>query len=283
MSETLKQKFNKSKPEAAEPDTKPTDIQPEKEPVIQNQPNIEPLVKPDLEEESRLSKPEVPTAGPELTPETSEISSSSDLIGRSNVGSTIKLPSDESVPVETKPAEEVNEEPVAEENDNVVADDTAEETVVEESAPEEAVVEGEAEETIADEGVAEETATEENVEEAVAEDTVNAVEALAEEGVAEEVVAEETVTVPEAVNAPEGIIAKQNVTEAPADENEATIEATEEAAEETTEAIIDLNEVKSDGNQQIKSELQDQIDITETEAAEVAVDSAQGEGIPATD
>ena len=60
-------------------------------------------------------------------------------------------------------------------------------------------------------------------------------------------------------------------------------EATEEAAEETTEAIIDLNEVKSDGNQQIKSELQDQIDITETEAAEVAVDSAQGEGIPATD
>ena len=283
MSETLKQKFNKSKPEAAEPDTKPTDIQPEKEPVVQNQSNIEPQVKPDPEEESRLSKPEVPTAGPELTPETSEISSSSDLIGRSNVGSTIKLPSDESATVETKPAEEVNEEPVAEENDNVVADDTAEETVVEESAPEEAVVEDEAEETIADEGVAEETATEENVEEAVAEDTVNAVEALAEEGVAEEVVAEETVTVPEAVNAPEGIIAEQNVTEAPADENEATIEATEEAAEEPTEAIIDLNEVKSDGNQQIKSELQDQIDITETEAAEVAVDSAQGEGIPATD
>ena len=290
MSENLKQKFNKSKPEAAEPDTTPTDIQSEKEPKVQSQPNVEPQIKPDPEEESRQSKPEVPTAGPELTPETSEISNSSDFIGRSNVGSIIKLPSDESAPVETKSAEEVNEEPVvqnAEENDNVVADDTAEETVVEEAAPDEAVLEDEAEETIADEGVAEEITRDENVEEPVAEDTVNAEEAVTDEDVAEENLAEETDAVPEAANAPEGIIAEQNVTEAPADENEAAIEAaeeaTEEATEETTEAIIDLNEVKSDGNQQIKSELHDQIDITEAETEEVPVDSAQGEGIPATD
>jgi hypothetical protein len=271
MSETLKQKFNKSKPEAAEPDTKPTDIQPEKEPVVQIQPNIEPQVKSDTEEETRLSKPEVPTAGPEITPESSEISELSDLIGRSNVGSTIKLPSDEAAKNDIKSPEEVSEEPVAEEiiTDDVISD-TAEETEVEEAAPDEAVVEQDAAEENADqEAVAEEASVEE---------TASADEAVAEEDVAEEVI----------INAQEGIIAEQNVTEVSAnDENEiikeAAEEATEEAAEETTEAIIHLNEVKSDGNQQIKSELQDQIDITENEAAEVAVDSAQGEGIPATD
>jgi len=271
MSETLKQKFNKSKPEAAEPDTKPTDIQPEKEPVVQIQPNIEPQVKSDTEEESRLSKPEVPTAGPEITPQPSELSDLSDLIGRSNVGSAIKLPSDEAAKSDIKSPEEVSEEPVAEEiiTDDVIPD-TAEETEVEEAAPDEAVVEQDA---------AEENADQEAVaEEASAEETASADEAVAEEDVAEEVI----------INAQEGIIAEQNVTEVPAnDENEiikeAAEEATEEPAEETTEAIIHLNEVKSDGNQQIKSELQDQIDIPETEAAEVAVDSAQGEGIPATD
>merc|ERR1711990_58055 len=231
MSETLKQKFNKSKPEAAEPDTKPTDIKPENQPVVQIQPNIEPQVKSDTEEETRLSKPEVPIAGPEITPESSEISDLSDLIGRSNVGSTIKLPSDEAAKNDIKSPEEVSEEPVAEEiiTDDVISD-TAEETEVEEAAPDEAVVE--------------QDAAEENVTEVSAND--------------------ENEIIQEAVE-------------------EATGEATGEAAEETTEAIIHLNEVKSDGNQQIKSELQDQIDITENEAAEVAVDSAQGEGIPATD
>ena len=267
MSETLKQKFNKSKPEAAEPDTKPTDIQPEKEPVDKVQPNIEPQVKSDTEEESRLSKPEVPTAGPEITPESSELSDLSDLIGRSNVGSTIKLPSDEAAKNDIKLSEEVSEEPVAEEiiTDDVIPEHTAEETEVEEAAPDEAVVEQDAVEENADqEAVAEDASVEE---------TVSAEEAVVEEDVAEKVI----------INAQEGITAEQPAS----DENEATIEsaeeATEEAAEETTEAIIDLNEVKSDGNQQIKSELQDQIDIAETEAAEVAVDSAQGEGIPATD
>ena len=74
----------------------------------------------------------------------------------------------------------------------------------------------------------------------------------------------------------------QNVTEAP-DALENSEVATEDVNVEAEEAIVNLNEVKSDGNQQIKSELQDQIDITEPQAAEVSVDSSQGEGIPTTD
>ena len=288
MSKTLKQKFNKSKPEAAEPDTKPTDIQPEKEPVVQNQPNIEPQLKPDTEEESRqlASKPEVPEAGPGVTAESSDLS---DLIGRSNVGSILKLPSDEAASVNIKSPEEASEEPVAEESaiDDVVPENAAEETVVVEAAPDDALVEEVAmEKSVADEAVAEETAAEENiVEEAVTneatvdEASVDDANEETETPVAEKDVAGEVET-----NVPKGIIAEQSITEAPVlEENETTVEAAEDATEASTEAIIDLNEVKSDGNQQIKSELQDQVDITEAETAEVTVDSAQGEGIPATD
>ena len=292
MSKTLKQKFNKSKPEAAEPDTKPTDIQPEKEPVVQNQPNIEPQLKPDTEEESRqlASKPEVPEAGPGVSAESSELSSDlSDLIGRSNVGSILKLPSDEAASVNIKSPEEASEEPVAEESaiDDVVPENAAEETVVVEAAPDDALLEEVAmEKSVADEAVAEETAAEENiVEEAVTneatvdEASVDDANEETETPVAEKDVAGEVET-----NVPKGIIAEQSITEAPVlEENETTVEAAEDATEASTEAIIDLNEVKSDGNQQIKSELQDQVDITEAETAEVTVDSAQGEGIPATD
>ena len=163
MSDTLKQKFKKSKPEAVEPETKPADIQPEKEPVVQNRPEsiVEPPTEvqpiPTTEEESSV-KPEVPKDVSELASEPSELS---DLIGRSNVGSAINLPKT----ADPEPAEEeIQEQEASEENtvDEVVADGTTDEIIADGSVIEEATGE---ENAVAEEVVAEVSATEDvNVE-----------------------------------------------------------------------------------------------------------------------
>ena len=272
MSDTLKQKFKKSKPEAVEPETKPAYIQPEKEPVVQNRPEsiVEPPTEvqpiPTTEEESSV-KPEVPKDVSELASEPSELS---DLIGRSNVGSAINLPKT----ADPEPAEEeIQEQEASEENavDEVVADGTTDEIIADGSVIEEATSEGNA--VAEDVDTEEKAATEEvDTEEKAAAEEIDAeptvVEPLADQTVTEDVSEENTLD--------------QNVTEAP-DALENSEVATEDVNVEAEEAIVNLNEVKSDGNQQIKSELQDQIDIAEPQAAEVSVDSSQGEGIPATD
>ena len=280
MSDTLKQKFKKSKPKAVEPETKPADIQPEKEAVIQNQPEsivespTEVQPKPTTEEESSV-KPEVTKDGSELVSEPSELS---DLIGRSNVGSAINLPKT----ADPEPAEEeIQEQEASEENavdavDEVVADGTTDEIIADGSVIEEATSQGNA--------VAEDADTEEK---AAAEEVDTEEKAAAEEVVAEEIDAEPTVVEPSADQTVTEDVSEENtldqdVIEAP-DAVENSEVATEDVNVDAEQAIVNLNEVKSDGNQQIKSELQDQIDITEPQAAEVSVDSSQGEGIPATD